>query len=132
MLGVQILQNKAMQLLFFDEYQQQGVHTHDLYIRHKILPVSKLAEYAAVMSVFRLKNGLSHSKIQLKANAEIHHHATRQQHHLHLPQPHNHWGKDTIAYRGALAFNSLPPSLRSITSLPAFKYGLKSHYLNYY
>lgn len=130
MRSLQILQNKAMRLLFFSEYRRPGVHTLDLYVRHKILPVGKLAEFAAVVSIFKMKNQMSHSKIRLVTNSDVHHYATRQQSLLHLPQPHNRWGKDTLAYRGALLFNLLPPVIRNLPSLPAFKKSLKLHYLD--
>ena len=128
--SLQILQNKAIRLLFYDEYMQPGVHTDDLYKNHRILPIAKLSLFAAISTIYKIKMWLSKSKIQLTTASEIHQHDTRYCMNLRPQKPNNNWGKDCIGYRGIVAFNSLPKEISEAPSLTVHKYKLKSYLLS--
>lgn len=96
---LEVLQNKAIRLLFRHEYMQPRVHTNDLYKNHKILPVKQLASYSACLMTFKLKHSFVRSDINLQRNEHIHNYNTRTRNNIHVTQPKNQWGKAAITYR---------------------------------
>lgn len=127
---LRVLQNKAIRVIFQKEYSALGVHTVDIYKRYGILPVQQLVSYSAAVMMYKIKNNLIKSDIELQLNENFHGYDTRRKNDLHLPKPRNETGKAALPYRGATIFNDLPKEIREVINLFLFKKRLKAFYVN--
>lgn len=129
---LEVLQNKAVRTIFWNDYQRPGVHTSDIYKLHKILPLSCLATFSAATTSYKLLHKISHGSTTFITNADIHHYNTRRKSAIHPSQPRNRWGAASITFRGATIFNNLPREIRHQPNLVKFKTSLKKYLLDEY
>ena len=62
--------------------------------------------------------------------SKIHQRHTRQSNGLYIPRPKTNYLKRSFVYQGTLTWNSLPESMRIVSSLDAFKRSCKYHFLH--
>lgn len=124
---IEMLQNKALRRISCQLYMSPHIHTRNLYIHNKILPLSDMSKLTTAIATYKITNNFTKSDIIFKTNAEFHQYATRTRQNLHPPKPNNNHGKKCITYRGATILNGLPPHIKNATSLNSFKSKLKTH-----
>ena len=54
---------------------------------------------------------------------------TREIYSLHLDNPHTDFGKSLVKFKGFRLWNNLPDSVKTLSSIPAFKNSLKNYLL---
>ena len=99
-------------------------HTPPLFKKLNLLNLADLYKFQAVVD--------THSKI-LKGGYKIEHNVNTRNRNLSKPKFH---GRErtyqSIATKGPNLWNSLPPEIRSIKSIPRFKRNLKAFYISKY
>jgi hypothetical protein len=123
-------QNKALRLIFWNEYNTNQTDTNGLYKKHKILRLRQLVRYESSMMIFKIKNGLLKSNIELIQYSDIHDYGTRNRSKFYLPDPRTNFVKKSIMFDGLANYNNLPIEIKNNNNLLKFKKMLKSHVLN--
>ena len=82
--------------------------------------------------MYKCMNGLSPGYLadMFYKRSQVHRYNTRNNESLHLPKCQTALGQQSFTYRGATIWNSLPPEVRSSTSLRNFKCKLKRNLLS--
>jgi hypothetical protein len=92
------LQNKAMRSVFYEEYRNPRVHTHDLYTGHGILKLDGQNEYELVLLVYKLKHDLITHSFEFPTNRQFHRYETRRRNESHLGKINNNYGRKSIIF----------------------------------
>ncbi len=97
----------------------------------KWLKVKEKYKYELALSMFNFINKNVPSWLfSLPLIRETHSVNTRQQHQLHVPKTNNFTAERSILVAAPKLWNSLPLNIKSLSSLPAFKKGLKNYLLS--
>ena len=127
---LQVIQNRAVRNIFWNEYAQDDIDTEALFAMHKILNVTQLIRYESLMTIFKIKNNLLKTGILFERFSDIHNYNTRNRENFRLPTVRTSLMNNSLTSRGLSWYNSLPQDLRTCTQLRQFKYLLKDHILN--
>jgi hypothetical protein len=123
-------QNKSMRLIFWNDYNINGINTDNLYKKYKILKLRQLVEYESSMMIFKINNDLLKCNIPFRQYTDIHDHETRNRFNFYLPDPRTNYIKKSIMFDGISRFNSLPCEIKENTTIVGFKRMLKTHILH--
>jgi CRISPR/Cas system CMR-associated protein Cmr3 (group 5 of RAMP superfamily) len=69
-------QNKAMRLIFWNEYNTNVIDTEGLYKKYKIQKLRLLVKYESSMKIFKISNGSLKSNMTLTQYSDVHDHET--------------------------------------------------------
>lgn len=122
---IQIAQNKIIKILFHYPYLTP---TSRLYKETKLMNIKQLYVYTTCMLVRKILDKKIHSNISLKKNT--HSRSGRRPDQLSLPNTRTNYGRKTITYEGAKLYNTLPLSIRNVTTILEFKMKLTEHIVN--
>jgi Reverse transcriptase (RNA-dependent DNA polymerase) len=133
LMQIRRLQNKAIRLVFFEEYRRPGIHTVDLFKNHTLLNLSQINAYEIILLIYKLKNNLMKHNLNLTTNDEIHEHNTRRRFDFHTGlNVANDYGRLSVMHQGLNLFNALPIALKTENNFEKFKKKLKLHVMNIY
>lgn len=124
---IERMQNKAIRFIFWHEYRHGGLSTDEIYAKHRILKMKQIVGYESCMVIYKIKNSLLKTNIDLCVTSDIHEHETRRRSHINIPLSRTNYSRNSIFHRGINLFNSIPSSIRKAT-LPLFRKHLK-HFL---
>jgi Reverse transcriptase (RNA-dependent DNA polymerase) len=124
------LQNKAIRSVFFEEYRNPQVHTHNLYTTHDLLKLDGQNEYELVLLVYKIKHNLIKHSFTFPTNRQFHRYETRRKNDFYLHKINNNYGRKSIMYLGLKSFNRIPGDLKAINNLDLFKQKLKKYFLS--
>lgn len=127
---LQRLQNKAIRLIFYQEYRGSDASTEDLRKKYGILQVADLIRYEFCMSIYKVQNRLLKTSFSLATTSDNHGYHTRRRSHVQLPRSRTNHSRSSVWHEGVNMFNSLPSPLRHATSILVFKRLLKLHLLS--
>lgn len=125
----QIIQNKAIRHIFWNEYHRLGFSTAQLYAKHRILNVTQMIRYENVLTVYKIRNGLMKSEFAVPSNNELDIRSLRRQSLLNIPESRTNYHRNSVLHRGVNWFNELPHYIRHSPTLDQFKIFVKQHIL---
>ena len=118
------LKNKAIRHVFWSdyEYRKYGILKNILYI----------VKYKTIMTIFKIKNSLIKSDIQLPLTHDVHQMNTRRRSHFNRPASRTNYMRNSLCHEGVRSFNHLLNDIRRETNFLKFKKKRKSYfYLSY-
>lgn len=124
---LRMIQNKAIRYVFWNEYRQDDISTNDLYRRHKVLKVDDMVTYEYVMTMFKIRHGLTRVNFDLPTTGDLHSYDTRRRSHFQVPTSRTNVSRSSVFHEGVNRFNQLPDSVRRSHNLPQFKRLLKQY-----
>ena len=127
---IQIVQNKAIRRIFWNDYKAPGVHTDDLFKKYSILNVQQLIEYDSSMIIFKLKHNYIKHNFQLPTFNDTHRYETRGRNNYIQPRCRINITLYSLFSQGIRQFNQLPPQMRSQENLKVFKKQLKTYLIS--
>ena len=137
---LQVLQNKAIRAIFWQEYQEPSVNTDSLFNKYRILKIRELVKYDCLNVIFKFRNGLlkCNQSLNLRTFRDNYREendqriATRNfiQARYVIPRARLNILRDTLLSRGLTWYNELPYNIISETRFLTFKYNLKRYILN--
>lgn len=122
---LQVLQNKAIRNLFWQEYRDAQTDTNDLYQRHSILKVDKITMFDSMMIIHKMKHGLMKNHIELSTFRQTHNYNTRRGSDFIIPIARTNILYNSSLVKGLSQYNTLPRTLRNIQHPQHFKKNLK-------
>ena len=125
---LQILQNRALRMIF---RRDRNTPTTELHRMGGLRSLQERRKFHMGIFMFRATNNTLPTYISdkfISAN-RVHEHATRSAstRSLHIPYARTNYGKNSISFRGAAEWNSIPNTIRTLPSLSLFK----RHYQSY-
>lgn len=124
-LNAERLHKRAIKCLFNLE---RRFPTEDLYSHTSILPLQSYVLMSNATLIFKLKNHMLHSNINIEEFLPTHTYGTRQHQQLIPPRPlTTKYGINGILFRSISAFRSLPDQITSVLNLNSFKLKLKMY-----
>lgn len=111
---LEILQNKSIRYLFWKSYKFNEIHTIDLYKKFDILTFDQMIKYELILLLHKLQTENLRSSIGFTYNCDVHKYNTRNRNNLHISRVTNRFGEDSILFRGAKLYNSLPMGMKDI------------------
>jgi hypothetical protein len=123
---VQVLQNRAARTVLNVNYGSSSqLNLKEL----QWMTVRQRYDYQVFLLLFKVFNGLVPATLNyFKLNHNVYNFRSTTSSLLHVPHPHMNLMKTSFQYRGALLWNSLPSSIRSIDKLAVFKTALKAYF----
>ena len=126
---IQRLQNRALKTLHNKDYTTPTLKLHsDL----NLLLIKDIYKHSIAQFVFRQKNNKLPEIFDNYFQSATHQHNTRQIEKMPTLRKRTEQGKNMLNYSGAKIWNSLPPKIRSVTSLYKLKRDSKLYYLSNY
>lgn len=126
---LQVLQNRAIRNIFFNDYYRDKMSTTEILNKYKILNITRLIEYNTTILFHNILNNKIKINHTTTRNNDIHQHFTRTRSNIHVTKSNNNYGLFSVFNHGARLYNALQPSMKSITSASLFKNKLKLHVL---
>ena len=83
---LQMMQNKAIRRIFWDEYNQDGTDTEALFQRHGILNIRQLLKYDSLLLIFKIKHEMIKTGLTFQVFSEVHSYETRNRNNFVLPR----------------------------------------------
>lgn len=127
------LQKRAIRIVLFAHYR---AHTKPLFNKLNILNIYDLCRSQILTFVFKSSNNLLPSKYTnyFTSAKEVHYHLTRSSinNNLYRTNAHKSCRINSLALRGPKYWNSLPVSIKSISSFHSFRLKLKEHLIYQY
>lgn len=126
---LQIIQNKAIRSLFWQEYHSGTINTEGLLRKYRIPSVQKLKEIDSLMMIFKIKNDIIKNNMSLQTFENVHQYHTRNRTNFVLPRTRINLLHNSLFSAGLARYNMLPSSIKQIDNLLQFKRSLKSFFL---
>jgi exonuclease III len=123
------LQNKAVRSVFYEEYRNPEVHTHDLYKSHRLMKLDSQSEFELAALVHKIKHDQIRHSLVFPTNRQFHRYETRRRNDYHLEKINNNYGRKSILHLGLKTYNKIPDDLKNITNFEFFKTKLKKYFL---
>lgn len=125
---VEKLQKRIIRIITCSPYR---AYTYPLYKENKLLDIYEIHEYVYSFFMYKyyhddLPSVFENFFIQ---NQTVHSYSTRQSNHFHLPKCKSDLSQRCTRYNGAVVWNSIPESMKRISSLQSFKFAFKRHIL---
>jgi len=128
---VQTQQNRAVKILYSKDYYTPTKLLHkDL----KILLVKDVYKLSVLKFTYRQQNNLLPDifKQFYIQNTSIHKYNTRQSNGLHVTQPINKHGQNSIKYQGTLLWNSVLKQTKALKNIKSFSKKIKLNFIEKY
>lgn len=120
------MQKRAVRIITVSKCK---AHTAELFYSTKILDVFKVYKYCLLIFMFKYNHNMLPQVFNnmFAKNVDVHHHYTRQQNQLHIPEVKNTISHKAVHFQGVLLWNNLINEMVDIydCSLSAFKHKLK-------
>lgn len=126
---LQIIQNKAIRSLFWQEYRRGDNNTQGLLRKYRIPNIEQLTLIDSLLLIFKVKNGLIRNNMQLTTFEEVHDHDTRNKRDFIIPRTRTSLLYNSIFAKGLTQFNALPRELKNIGDILQFKKAVKNDIL---
>lgn len=123
---LQVIQNKAVRNLFWQEYREPNTNTNDLYERHSILRVNNIIKFNSMLMIYKIKNKLIRNHIELSTFRQTHHYNTRRGNDFIIPPARTNILYNSNLVKGLSEYNALPTQLKNEQDPHLFKRSLKS------
>ena len=123
-LKLQRLQNASARLIL---KIRKHDHITPALIKLHWLPVKSRIHFKIILLVYKALNGLAPGYISDMLQHKTHAYSTRTSSHLIVPRFGGSYGKRNFRCVAPKLWNDLPEDLKTISSLSAFKQGLKTH-----
>lgn len=123
---LQVIQNKAIRSIFWQEYHTEGINTEGLRRRYSIPDLEQLRLIDSMTMIYKIKNNLIKNDIQLVTFEDIHGYNTRNKSNFVIPKTRLNLLYNSIFAKGLSQFNVLPTEVRSADNLQTFKKLLKT------
>ena len=124
------LQKKALRIIYNCQYNS---HTDKLFYKSNILPLHENYRMKCLSMYHKAKNNNLPENIcsLFHTNSEIHHHATRTQNNVYIPNIQNEFEKNLTVYKIGIVWNNLSHELKNYINLPEKQFGknLKNKFL---
>jgi hypothetical protein len=126
---LQIAQNRIIKILFKKKFRDSS---SDLLKDKRIMNCKCVNEYFILLFVYKQQNGLLPAIFDeyYHTTSQFHDHYTRQHEDLKTDFFRTDTGQNTLFYKGAILWNSLPKEIKTSTSLSIFKRTCKDYILN--
>lgn len=126
---LQILQNKTIRSLFWQEYTN-GTDTETLLRTHNIPNVRQLREIDSMLLIHKISHGQIKNNITLRRFTSQHDYNTRNRDNYILPRARTNILHNSLLFRGLLLYNSLPTELKQTENTSTFKKCIKQRVLS--
>lgn len=94
---------------------------------YKYLSLSDLYRFSLIFTIYKIKNGIIKSNIEIIPATNIHSHATRNRDRFYTNRPRTELASRHIFYAGIVNYNLLPNNIRNETIALNFKRKLKTY-----
>lgn len=126
---LQIMQNKAIRSLFWQEYRTGVLNTEGLLRKYGIPNIRQLQTIDSLTMIFKIKHNIVRNDINLPTFESIHGYDTRNRGDFVLPRSRLNLLHNSIFASGLAQYNRLPQDVKRETELFNFKKALKAHIL---
>lgn len=123
---LQVLQNKAVRSLFWQEYHTEGVNTQGLLRRYGIPNIEQLRLIDSMTMIYKIKNNLIKNNMNLVTFEDVHGYNTRNKSNFVIPRTRLNILYNSIFAKGLSQFNLLPTEIKDAENLQTFKRLLKT------
>lgn len=123
---LQVIQNKAIRSLFWQEYHSEGISTEGLLKRYGIPNVAQLRLIDSMTTIYKIRNNLIRNNITLTTFQDVHNYNTRNRSNFIIPRTRTNLLYNSIFAKGLSQFNVLPQEIKNANNLVTFKRLLKT------
>ena len=128
---LQIMQNKVIRNLFWQEYHRGIVNTASIYRMNNILQVEQLIKYDSNLMIYKIKNNYIRNNMELRTFEHQHSYHTRNRTNFILPNTRLDILRNSMFARGLSEYNSLPQDVKDMQRVQDFKRNMKNMILEY-
>ena len=122
---IKTLQNRAIKNIYGLPLRYP---TELLYRKYNIMSLEQIYKYQICTFVHHNLHGTRHTNISMRLRNTVHNHGTRHQNDIDLLRASTKYGKNSVFYRGASVYNSVPLNLRCL-NFSQFRLKIKKHFL---
>lgn len=126
---MQILQSKAIRMLFWDEYRNTGISTAQLLRNQNIPNINQLHIIDTTTNIYKMKNNILKTNIHLPTFQDVHEYNTRGRTNFTLPKVSTSGCQKSVLIKGLTYFNRLPQLIKSLNT-EKFKKSLKEYIIS--
>lgn len=126
---LQIVQNKAIRALFWQEYRTGTIDTEGIMKKYKIPNVQQLKTMDSLTMIFKIRHNLIRNEITLQTFEDVHDYHTRNRLNFILPRTRLNLLHNSLFSSGLSLFNSLPNAIKQTHDFTQFKRKLRKHIL---
>lgn len=126
---LQVMQNKAIRSLFWQEYREGLLNTEGIMKKYKIPSIKQLQNIDSLTTIFKIKNNIVRNDIHLCTFKDTHQYNTRNRDNFVIPRSRVNLLYNSLFASGLTQFNQLPQRIRQISDLYTFKKSLKTFIL---
>lgn len=123
---LQVIQNKAIRSLFWQEYREGTLNTEGLMRKYRIPNVRQLQRIDALTMIFKIKHNIIRNEMHLRTFEDTHQYNTRNKGNFVIPRSRLHLLHNSLFASGLSQFNQLPREIRLINDLASFRRSLKT------
>lgn len=123
---LQVIQNKAIRSLFWQEYREGTLNTEGLMRKYRIPNVRQLQRIDSLTMIFKIKHNIIRNEMHLPTFEDTHQYNTRNKGNFVIPRSRLHLLHNSLFASGLSQFNQLPREIRLINDLASFRRSLKT------
>lgn len=112
--------NKFMRVIFWEQYNNLETRTYDLYTCNNMLNFTQIKFYESVLFIYKIKNNLIKTNLNLRTNRDFHSYETRSVNNLRTLAPRTNYLRLGCMYSAIVNFNNLPVNISNIVPLCRF------------
>lgn len=118
---LQVMQNKAIRSLFWQEYHSEAINTQGLLNRYGIPNIEQLRLIDSMTMIYKIKNDLIRNDINLVTFEDVHSYNTRNKSNFVIPRTRLNILYNSIFAKGLSQYNMLPTEIKNADNLQNFK-----------
>lgn len=126
---LQVLQNKAIRYLFWQQYRSNGLSTLQLMSIHRIPTIDQLRTMASMTLIHKIRYNQIRNNLQLRTFQQQHNYNTRNRTDFILPRTRTNLLHNSLLATGLSNFNKLPDGLKREVNFRSFKIALRIYVL---
>lgn len=126
---LQVLQNKAIRYLFWQQYRSNGLSTQQLMSIHNIPTITQLRTITSMTLIHKIRYNQIRNNLQLKTFQQQHDYNTRNKTDFILPRTRTNLLHNSLLATGLSNFNKLPDRLKREVNFRSFKIALRTYVL---
>lgn len=121
---LQVAQNRALKIIFNKPYR---TCTMEMYTELRVLQISEIIKLDSVKLIYKIKNNLLCTNINLQTNCDIHEYNTRTRQQFHVLPNTTNMGNKKVSTQAVILFNNLPNTIKLLNSIGLFTSSVKNY-----